>query len=77
MTSIEANNEMLNYNGKIVVVPTANNYTVTKDNGLGGKTVFDEETAGANGIDITINTVPCKLYGEILIAQGETFIYIG
>ena len=37
---------------------------------------FDEDTAGANGIDITINTIPCKLYGEILIAQGETFIYI-
>ena len=61
---------------QIVIVPTSKNYTVTKDNGLGGKTVFDEETAGANGIDITINTVPCKLYGEILIAQGETFIYV-
>lgn len=61
---------------QIVIVPAANKYTVTKDNGLGGKTVFDEETAGANGIDITINTVPCKLYGEILIAQGETFIYV-
>ena len=61
---------------QIVIVPTANNYAVTKDNGFGGKTVFDEETAGANGIDITINTVPCKLYGEILIAQGETFIYV-
>ena len=61
---------------QIVVVPTAKNYTVTKDNGLGGKVPFDEETSGANGIDITINTVPCKLYGEMLRAQGETFIYI-
>lgn len=61
---------------QIVIVPAANNYTVTKDNGFGGKTVFDEETAGANGIDVTINTVLCKLYGEILIAQGETFIYV-
>ena len=61
---------------QIVVVPTAKNYTVTKDDGLGGKVHFDEETSGANGIDITINTIPCKLYGEILIAQGETFIYI-
>ena len=60
----------------MVIVPASNNYIVTKDNGLGGKTVFDEETSGANGIDITINTVPCKLYGEILIAQGETFIYV-
>lgn len=61
---------------QIVIVPAANKFTVTKDNGLGGKTVFDEDTAGANGIAITINTVPCKLYGEILIAQGETFIYV-
>lgn len=61
---------------QIVVVPTAKNYSVTRDNGIGGKVPFSEETAGANGIDITINTVPCKLYGEILIAQGETFIYI-
>ena len=61
---------------QIVIVPKAKNYTVTKDNGFGGKMPFDEETAGANGIDIAINTVPCKLYGEILLAQGETFIYI-
>ena len=61
---------------QIVIVPASNNYTVTKDNGLGGKTVFDEETSGANGIDVVINTIACKLYGEILIAQGETFIYI-
>ena len=60
----------------IIIVPASNNYTVTKDNGLGGKTVFDEETSGANGIDIVINTIACKLYGEILIAQGEKFIYV-
>ena len=57
-------------------VRTSKNYTVTKDNGLGGKVPFDEDTSGANGIDITVNAVPCKLYGEILIAQGEKFIYI-
>ena len=61
---------------QIVIVPAANKFTVTKDNGFGGKMEFDEDSSGANGIDITINTVPCKLYGEILIAQGETFIYV-
>ena len=61
---------------QIIVVPTAENYTVTKDNGLGGKSPFDEETSGANGIDIIVNSVPCKLYGEMLTAQGEIFIYI-
>ena len=60
----------------IVLVPTAKNYTVTKDNGFGGKMAFDEDTAGANGVDITINNVPCKLYGEILLSQGQYFIYI-
>ena len=61
---------------QIIVVPTDKNYTVTKDNGLGGKGIFDEDTSGANGIDIIVNKIPCKLYGEILVAQGETFIYI-
>ena len=61
---------------QIVIVPASRNYTVTKDNGLGGKMEFDEETSGANGIDIIINTIACKLYGEILISQGETFIYV-
>ena len=61
---------------QIVIVPASKNYTVTKDNGLGGKATFNEETSGANGIDIIINTIACKLYGEILISQGETFIYV-
>ena len=61
---------------QIVIVPAANGFTVTKDNGIGGKSIFDEETSGANGIDIIVNSVPCKLYGEMLIAQGETFIYV-
>ena len=60
----------------VVLVPAAKNYTVTKDNGIGGKMAFDEETAGANGVDITINNVACKLYGEILLSQGKYFIYI-
>lgn len=75
-TSLGLYNDTAMGDYQIVVVPTAKNYTVTKDNGIGGKVPFSEETAGANGIDITINTVPCKLYGEMLIAQGETFIYI-
>ena len=59
-----------------VVVPASKNYKVTKDNGIGGKVIFDEDTAGANGIDITINSVAYKLYGEILLSQGEMFIYV-
>lgn len=60
----------------VVIVPTAKNYKVTKDNGIGGKVIFDEDTAGANGVDITINNIPCKLYGEILLSQGKYYIYV-
>lgn len=60
----------------VVAVPTANNYKVTKDNGIGGKVIFDTSTSGANGVNITINGVAYKLYGEILLSQNETFIYI-
>ena len=60
----------------VILVPTAKNYTVTKDNGIGGKMIFDEETAGANGIELSVNTVSYKLYGEMLISQGEYFIYV-
>ena len=75
-TSLGLYNDTAMGDYQIVVVPVAKNYAVTKDNGIGGKVSFSEDTAGANGIDITINTVPCKLYGEMLIAQGETFIYV-
>ena len=60
----------------VVLVPTAKNYTVTKDNGIGGKVIFDEETAGANGIELSVNTVSYKLYGEMLLSQAEIFVYV-
>ena len=60
----------------VIAVPASKNYKVTKDNGFGGKVRWDESTAGANGVDITINNIPCKLYGEMLLSQGEFFIYV-
>lgn len=60
----------------VVAVPSSRNYAVTQDNGFGGKTVFDEETAGANGIDLSIDGIAYKLYGNILLSQGEVFIYV-
>ena len=59
-----------------IAVPSSKGYTVTRDNGIGGKVTFDEDTAGANGIDITIDSIPYKLYGMILLDQAEIFIYI-
>ena len=60
----------------IVAVPASKEYTVTRDNGIGGKVTFDEETSGANGIDININGITYKLYGMILLTQAEIFLYI-
>ena len=60
----------------VIVVPASKNYAVTKDNGIGGKVGWAEDTAGANGMDITINNVACKLYGEMLLSQGKYYFYI-
>ena len=67
----------------IIAVPVSKGYTVTKDNGIGGKVPFTTDDfngiikSGANG-DITLNIagVNYALYGEVLIAQGELFFYI-
>ena len=75
-TSMGEAKDTAQYDYIIVVVPTSKNYTVTKDNGFGGKVSWDEDTAGANGVDITINNVACKLYGEMLLSQGQFFIYV-
>lgn len=61
---------------QIVIVPASKGYTVTKDNGFGGKVAFDEETSGANGLNMTIDGIAYKIYGEILLSQGEMFIYV-
>ena len=60
----------------VIAVPASKNYKVTKDNGIGGKVSWAEDTAGANGVDITINNVACKLYGEALLSQGKYYFYI-
>ena len=75
-TSLGEFAETADFDYIIIAVPTSKNYTVTKDNGLGGKVGWAEDTAGANGIDITINNVPCKLYGEMLLSQGKYYFYI-
>ena len=61
----------------IVLVPKESGYTVTKDDGIGGKSEFSTEVAGANGdVELTVNNVVYKVYGEILISQGQMFIYV-
>ena len=61
----------------IVLVPKESGYTVTKDNGIGGKVRFATDVAGANGdVELTVNNVVYKVYGEILISQAQIFIYV-
>ena len=61
----------------IVLVPKESGLTVTKDDGIGGKASFDTDTAGANGdVELTVNNVIYKVYGEMLLAQGQMFIYV-
>ena len=61
----------------IVLVPKESGYTVTKDDGFGGKAEFDTDHAGANGdVELTVNNVIYKVYGEMLLAQGQMFIYV-
>ena len=61
----------------IVLVPKESGLTVTKDNGIGGKVMFDTDTAGANGdVELTVNNVIYKVYGEILLAQGQMYFYV-
>ena len=60
----------------IIAVPASKGYTVTTDNGFGGKTTFSEDVAGANGIDITIDGIVYNLYGDIYLSQGRIYFYI-
>ena len=60
----------------VIAVPASKGYNVTRDNGIGGKVPYNLETAGANGIDLTIDNVAYKLFGEILLSPAEIFIYI-
>ena len=61
----------------IVLVPKESGYTVTKDNGIGGKVSFNTNHAGANGdVELTVNNVIYKVYGEMLLAQGRLYFYV-
>ena len=61
----------------IVLVPKESGLTVTKDNGIGGKVRFNTNTAGANGdVELTVNNIIYKVYGEILLSQGQMYIYV-
>ena len=61
----------------IIAVPKNEGYVVTKDNGIGGKMIFNKEVAGANGdVTLTIDGNEYAIYGEMFISPIEMYIYI-
>ena len=61
----------------IVAIPAMYKFTVTKDNGLGGKVAFrTDSVVGANGADVVFDDTQYKIYGEMLLTDGELFVHI-
>ena len=61
----------------IVAIPAIYKFTVTKDNGLGGKVAFrTNDVVGANGADVVFDDTQYKVYGEMLLTDGELFVHI-
>ena len=61
----------------IVAIPAIYKFTVTKDNGLGGKVAFrTDDVVGANGADVVFDDTQYKIYGEMLLTDGKLFVHI-
>lgn len=61
----------------LVLIPSDTDYVATKDNGIGGKVKFNESILGANGdVEVTMDSVKYRVYGELLTTDGELFIYV-
>ena len=60
----------------VIAVPAIYDFTVTKDNGFGGKIEFDESIIGANGIDVEFDNTDYRIYGEFVLVGGERTVYI-
>ena len=61
----------------IVAIPAVYKFNVTKDNGLGGKVAFTTDgVVGSNGSDVVFNGIQYRIYGEMMLVDGEIFVYI-
>jgi hypothetical protein len=60
----------------VVAVPAIYTFGITKDDGFGGRTEFDESIIGANGIDVEFDGDDYRLYGEFVIVDGYRTIFI-
>ena len=62
----------------VIALPSSCNLTASKDNGIGNRVTFttSQGIPNANGIEVMLDGIPYKLYGEMLLIDGEIFIYI-
>lgn len=60
----------------VVAIPADRDLVAYKDNGFGGKVPFSTSVMGANGMELKINDIKYKLYGEFITVGGELKIYI-
>ena len=61
----------------VVAIPFDREMKAYKDNGFGGKVPFRENPMGANGnIEVEVDGVRYKIYGEFFTTTGNTKIYI-
>lgn len=60
----------------VVAIPKDWDLKAYKDNGFGGKVPFSTSVMGANGIELKIDDIKYKLYGEFITVGGELKIYI-
>lgn len=66
--------------GAFVTVIVPQGFLASKDNGFGGIVPFEENAGntgtGANGVEITLNNVKYKVYGEFKLTNSEVFVYV-
>ncbi len=60
----------------VVAIPADWDLVASKDNGFGGKVPFSTSVMGANGLDLKIDDIRYKIYGEFITVNGQRKLYI-
>lgn len=60
----------------VIAIPKDWDLEAYKDNGFGGKVPFSTTIMGANGMELKINDISYKIYGEFITVGGNIKIYI-
>lgn len=68
--------ELTEGESSVILIPSSSNLVAKKDDGFGGKVIFDSSISGANGTSINFGGYPYKVYGELCLATIEQFIYV-